>query len=284
MKKVVIVGSNGLLGSSLLKVLADKYEVTTITRKSEHSDYQVDMTSLNLSQSVLSDISPDFIINLAALTNVDTCECDINLAYLVNTKIAENIACFSKKHNTFIIHISTDHLYNQNNATEQDVEICNSYAMTKYCAERSYNPNNSIVLRTNFFGKSHSESSLGLCNTIYKQAQEGIELKLFNDVYFSPLSIITLCDVINVCLRERIPGVFNVGSKNGMSKEQFLRYFLIKAGVENLKYKSISVDDVCLKTPRPKDMRMNVSLFERTYKYNLPKLMIEIENVANEFK
>jgi dTDP-4-dehydrorhamnose reductase len=69
-----------------------------------------------------------------------------------------------------------------------------------------------------------------------------------------------------------------------MSKEKFLKLFLIESGIDDFKYKSISVDDLALRTARPKDMRMNVSLFERVFDYKLPNLSNEIMSVANEFK
>ncbi len=284
MKRVLLIGSNGLLGSSLFKYLAPDYDVVTVTRKSDSSDFQVDMASKKKSDLLLSNIKPDFIINLAALTNVQLCEDNISLAYQVNTKIAENIAKYCESNCTVVIHISTDHFYNRENSSEDDVDICNNYAMTKYCAEKSFKNENAVILRTNFFGKSLSSSSEGLCNNIYNQVKKGTSLKFFNDVYFSPVSILTLCEVISLCLRKKIPGVYNVGSNDGMSKEDFLFNFLTKSGVKNFDYKSISIDNVNLSTPRPKDMRMNVSLFERTYNYKLPTLINEIEKVANEFK
>lgn len=109
-------------------------------------------------------------------------------------------------------------------------------------------------------------------------------MKLFNDVYFSPLSINTLCDVIHICLEKRTPGIFNVGAKQGMSKQEFLIKFLHKCGFDDFSFESISVDSMNFKVRRPKDMRMNVSHFEKTFNYKLPLLLEEIESVANEFK
>jgi dTDP-4-dehydrorhamnose reductase len=284
-KKVLLIGSNGLLGTSLANVLRPYYELVTVTRTSLNSDYNLDMTSKIISDQLLAKIKPDLIVNLAALTNVDICETNVNLAYRVNTKIAENIAAYSNGlTDVFVVHISTDHLYDRKDSAEDDVVICNNYAMTKYCAEKSFKSDNAVILRTNFFGKSLSVYSEGLCNSIYNQAIKGQELKLFKDVFFSPLSITTLCDVILTCLQQKISGIYNVGSKEGMSKEEFLKTFLILSGVDDLKYKSISVEELTLKTPRPKDMRMNVSLFEKVYGYHLPSLTNEIESVANEFK
>jgi dTDP-4-dehydrorhamnose reductase len=285
MKKVLIIGSSGLLGTSLVKLLAPLFKLITVTRTSPDSDYNIDMTSTSKSVYLLSEIKPDFIVNLAALTNVDACEDDINLAYNVNTKIAENIAKYSNdREAVFVVHISTDHIYDGENSSEDDIVIYNSYAMTKYCAEKSFKSDNSVILRTNFFGKSLSQKSEGLCDSIYSLAASGQELNLFNDVYFSPLSINTLCDVILFCLKKQLLGVFNVGSNEGMSKEDFLKTFLELSGVNNVKYKSISVNDIDFKTHRPKDMRMDVSRFEKAFNYKLPKLINEIESVANEFK
>jgi len=283
-EKVLLIGSNGLLGASLVTFLGRCYDLVTVTRTSSNSDYNVDMTSLEQSRFLLEEVNPHFIINLAALTNMDICEHDINLAYRVNTAIAENIADYSNKYDVFVVHISTDHLYDAENSCESDIIIKNNYAMTKYCAEKSFKSKNSVILRTNFFGRSFSKSSDGLCNSIYQAAISGQELKLFNDVFFSPLSINTLCDVILNCLQKKVPGIFNVGSRDGMSKGDFLKSFLQLSGIINFKYKFISVDDIGLKTSRPKDMRMNVSLFEEKFNFHLPKLINEIESVANEFK
>ncbi|MDD8058641.1 sugar nucleotide-binding protein [Shewanella metallivivens] len=285
MKTILLIGSNGLLGSSLSIKLKNNFNLITVTRKSRDSSYQTDMSSKVDSHDIFNTTNPDIIINLAALTDVDLCEKNISLAYRTNTKIVENIADYAiKKPKTFVIQISTDHLYNFNMSAEEDIRIINNYAMTKYCAEKCLNNVNSIILRTNFFGKSLSSSAQGLCNTMYQKAAKGEELHLFNDVYFSPISIDRLCDIILICIKKKIPGIYNIGSNNGMSKELFILYFLKSCGLPNIKYKSISVDDFKLSTDRPKDMRMNVSLFEKTYGLKLPTLKYEIESVANDFK
>ena len=199
--------------------------------------------------------------------------------------IAENIAQYTKlTPNTFVIHISTDHLYDKPLSSEQDIIIRNNYAMTKYCAEKSYQKINSIILRTNFFGKSMSENTEGLCSTMYKKASSGETLTLFNDVFFSPISINTLCGIILMCINEMKVGVFNVGSNHGMSKAEFLIQFLQLSGFSNVDYKLISMSEMKFDTNRPKNMTMNVSLFENTYNMSLPTLINEIESVANEFK
>ena len=285
MKRVLIVGSSGLLGSSLTSYLVKQYDVKTVTSSSSESDFKADMSSQQLCMNLLNELAPDFIINLAAYTNVDGCESNIEKAYKVNTKIAENIAEYCLENaNLFVVHLSTDHFYDECQSDEKMVRIYNSYAMTKYSAELSCIPEKTTILRTNFFGRSASLISSGLCDSIYELAHSGKEVNLFNDVYFSPVSINTLCNIIGLSLKKKYPGVYNVGSKEGMSKQNFLLEFLDRAGVEDVKYNSVCVDSMNFLVKRPKDMRMDVTLFEEKFEYILPSLIDEIESVANEYK
>lgn len=291
MKKVVILGASGLLGSALTRYLNNQniYQVITISYHSPGTDFQADMSCTSRAVELLSQVSPDIIINLAAITNLDLCERERNLAYLVNCKIVENVSLYNnllkKRDRPFIVQISTDHFYEGGTESkESDVVILNNYAMTKYCGEKSLNCHESVVLRTNFLGKSLVASSMSLTDQIYARYQSGEEVCLFNDVFISALSIDTLCEVISLCLVEQIPGIYNVGSKQGLSKEVAIVTFFEYLGCKNFKYKSVSIDSLNLPTRRPKDMRMDVSAFEQAYQYSLPNFKNEIRKIANEYK
>jgi dTDP-4-dehydrorhamnose reductase len=285
MKSLLLIGANGLLGTSLQKTLSKQFDVKTLTRKSNTSMYQVDMSSSHDCTGLLKRVQPDIIVNLAALTDVELCERNIELAYRVNTKITENIGEYTRDNkDVFLIHISTDQVYDANNSYENDIVIRNVYALTKYCGEKGLPAANSMILRTNFFGKSRSIKSEGLCDFMHKLARQGDEITLYNNVYFSPVSIDTLCNIICLCATRQIPGVFNIGSNSGMSKGDFLMYFLKASGLKNFKYKYVPVESGKNKTQRPKDMRMNVKRFETTFDYKLPELISEIESVSDEFK
>ncbi len=291
MKNVLIVGASGLLGSSLTQYLKEKreYHIFTLSCHSAGTDFQLDMSCTQSSLALLNQISPDYIINLAAITDVELCERDIHLAYRVNCKIAENLALYNCQRKeidrAFIVQVSTDHFYDAGTESkEKDVIIINNYAMTKYCAEKSLNCNESVILRTSFIGRSSSASSMSLTDYMFARYHSGDEICLFNDVFISALSIETLCEIIALCLARKIPGIFNVGSKHGLSKEAVIVSFFECLGYENFKYKSISIDNSQLLTRRPKDMRMDVTAFEKSYQYTLPSLKNEIRKIANEYK
>ena len=151
-KKLLILGENGLLGSSLKPYLiSKKYHILEYYNGSQ----RVDLTDQNNVNSLLSKLRPDIIINLIALTNVEECEKNPYNAYLLNAKVVENISNWVRYINfnkAILIHLSTDHLYdNEGPNLETNVKLSNYYAYSKYIGEKAALTIPSIILRTNFF-------------------------------------------------------------------------------------------------------------------------------------
>ncbi|KGY11301.1 hypothetical protein NM22_15665 [Vibrio tubiashii] len=281
MNKVLVIGSSGLLGSSLCQFMINNgYNVVTVTRTSPDSDYRIQADIAEELNEVLSKEKPNYIVNLAALTDVNRCEFEPEVAFSVNAAIPENIASSDYK-NAHVIHISTDHIYNTSHANENDVTVLNTYAQTKLEGEQCCDLSRTTILRTNFFGKSKSNRSVSLCDSVYEMAKSGKKLTLFKDVFFSPLSIDSLVEYILLVIRKPIPGVYNLGSKDGMSKGDFIHHFLTEANIE-FEYEFIDMPE--LEVVRPHDMRMCIEKFEQTFSVDMPKLVEEIRKVANEYK
>lgn len=281
MNKVLIIGSSGLLGSSLSNFLINNgYEVVTVSRTSPNSNYRIRADIAEQLDKVLNSEKPSFIVNLAALTDVGLCEVKSELAFSVNAGIPDNIARSNYK-DAHVIQISTDHIYNTEHASENDVAVLNKYAQTKLEGEQRCDLSRTTILRTNFFGKSKSARSVSLCDSVYELAISGKKLTLFKDVFFSPLSIGSLIEYILLVIRNPKTGIYNLGSQNGMSKGAFIYKFLTEAKVE---FEYEFVDMPTLEVRRPHDMRMCIDKFEKTFSVKMPKLEEEIRKVANEYK
>ncbi|MDC0277141.1 sugar nucleotide-binding protein, partial [bacterium] len=96
--KIAILGASGLLGCSLIPSLrAAGYEVFCFSRKKiNRLDIAVDYTDVISMENCLNKINPSFVINLAALTDVDECEINPNNAYLANVKVVESLCNWIK--------------------------------------------------------------------------------------------------------------------------------------------------------------------------------------------
>jgi len=277
-KKVLICGGTGLLGAIAGNVLSEQFSVR-IHGKSKKADCQANLISYADTEALLNKEMPDVILNLVALTNVDTCEEDLQLAYNLNVEIPKNLALWCKKNKSLLIQISTDHIYNSADSSEENVRLVNNYALTKLAGEAPVLMADGIVLRTNFFGKSKTEGRVSFSDWVVKSLKAREPVNFFKDVFFNPLSMKTLSELIAVVINSPHPGVYNLGSREGLSKEGFARTLGVLAGLQHHFAKSVSFADLDLKAARPLDMRMNVEKFELTFKVTLPTLKSEIEGI-----
>lgn len=285
--KILLLGSAGLLGSTLNPFLSScGYEVKTHTR-SEGAQYQADISDPKEANKLLGKIQADVIINLVGLTDVDFCEAQPNQAYLANVRTAENIANWIKQEKTpcHLVHISTDQVYDGTGPhTEEAVTLTNCYAFSKYAGELAVASVPSTILRTNFFGRSHCANRVGLTDWIFRSLSNHDTIQVFDDVLFSPLAMPTLSEMIELSIRNKPVGVFNLGSQDGMSKADFAFALAEELDLSARDMKRTTTDQVTfLKTYRPKDMRMNTTKFENTLGIKLPQLRDEIKRVAKEY-
>ena len=287
MARVLVTGATGLLGSRLVPFLKDHGHEVIAAGHTISSFLNFDLINFEQTSKALDQVTPDIIINLTALTNVDRCERNPNLAYLLNVKTVENISKWITSTSKFchLIQISTDQVYDGLGPhLENNITIRNHYAMSKLAAEYAAINVNATVLRTNFVGRSHRKGRDSLSDWLYYSLLDKRTVNVFDDVLFSPLSISSLCEYLNICLLEKPLGVFNLGSADGMSKADFA--FAFSSGL-GLNFSNLVRTDSTLASqfnaPRPTDMRMNSKLFESHMSVNLPSLSGEISHIVNEY-
>lgn len=285
--KIALLGASGLLGKNLLPSLGlAGHDIRTLGRSIE-SDYLCDLGEFDAISEVLDEINPDMIINLIALTDVDYCENNPKEAFLTNVKITENIVNWIEQgiKNCHLILVSTDQVYDGYGPhSETKVCLSNYYAFSKYAAELAACRIKSTILRTNFFGKSNCDGRSSFSDWIYDNAICKRNISVFNDVYFSPLSLKTLSKMIILVVSNKSVGIFNLGSRNGLSKFEFTYSFLNLLELYNDNIMEVSIDDVSfIKTYRPKDMRLNVTKFEGQFDVKLPYLKDEIQMVIGDY-
>ncbi|WP_161990585.1 dTDP-4-dehydrorhamnose reductase family protein [Candidatus Methylobacter oryzae] len=284
---ILVTGATGLLGCTLVPELEARGYI--VTRHGFHSTAQVqaDLCSYAETAVMLEQCRPDCIINLVGLTNVDTCELDPHSAYLLNVVTVQNLCCWIKRETSdcHLIQISTDQLYDTLGPhRETEVTIRNSYAFSKIAAEIAAASVNSSILRTNFFGRSRCTKRVSFSDWIYQSLHQQLPLQVFEDVLFSPLSSSTLCNMIELVVQQRPLGIFNLGSRDGLSKADFAYALAEELGLPRQTMRRIRLSDMTtLKAHRPKDMRMDSSQFEQHFGLQLPKLIDEIISIRSQY-
>ena len=290
MKKILLIGATGMLGSTLgLFLKKCGYPVITHGRNSD-ADFSSDLTNLSETQSLIRMTNPDVVVNLIGLPDVDECEKNIKKAYLINTKTVENISdvIHTQEQHMYLIHVSTDHIYDGEGLhSEQDnVTITNNYALTKYLGELAALRISSAVLRTNFIGRNLQVGGReSLSDWVFRSCVNKDSISVFDDVFFNPLSIASLSEMIRLVINKQPLGVFNLGSHNGMSKADFAFKFAKELDLPTSMMKRINSTEVkFLKVYRPKNMIMDISKFERVLGVSLPELDDEIVKATKDYE
>jgi len=286
MTRILVTGANGLLGKSLIKYLFKKKHEIFLHSRGTNCDVSADLTDFGQVKKALDKVNPVTIINLVALTSVDECESNPNKAYQVNVHSVENLARWIREnnHDCHLIHISTDQVYDGPGPhSEQDITLTNYYAFSKYASEAVVSSVSGTVLRTNFFGPSNCPGRVSLSDWIINSLKNEKLINVFDDIYFSPLAINSLIKIVEKIVRNPRSGIFNLGSKEGLSKADFA-FSLAEIMELPEKYMAIgSSEDAPLSAYRPKDMRMISSKFEETFDIVLPTLNQEINSMKSAY-
>lgn len=195
MKKILITGSQGQLGNSIKK-LAPQYADFDFV----YTDVsELDITNAEAIDTFFEEGQFTHIINCAAYTAVDKAEEDFDMAKKINALGPKLLAQASVKHHVFMVHISTDYVYD-GKAHEPYIEakICappSAYGKSKLLGEEwvRQHGNQALVIRTSWL---YSEFGHNFLKTMLKYGREREELKVVFDQIGTPTYATDLADAI----------------------------------------------------------------------------------------
>lgn len=287
MEKVLILGSSGLLGRSLFeKLKSDNIKLF----HNGLNKRKINLCNKTLLRKLIYSIEPSLIINTSGATNIENCEKNKKLSNKINYELIKEIFELKKikKLKFNLIHISTDQMYNlkkgRKSHENSKLFLMNTYCKQKRMAEKICLKNKALVFRTNFFGKSINNKK-SFSDWIYYSFKSKKKFFLFDDVYFNPIRINTLIKLISSIIKTKkfkVNGIYNLGSKDPIYKNDFAILFASKTSVIHDNYTNINVNKF-LKVKRSTNMFMDVNKFERKFKLRLPNIKAEIINEAKNY-
>ncbi|NLE62250.1 MAG: dTDP-4-dehydrorhamnose reductase [Bacteroidales bacterium] len=196
---IAVLGANGQLGNEL-QVLAKSYP--------DDSFYFTDIDEVNITQkesfeNYIRKIQPDILINAAAFTAVDKAESDAEKAMQVNAKAVEIIASFSDTYHYFLIHVSTDYVFDGTHYKpyhELDVpHPVSIYGKTKLAGEQAIKGllSRAIIIRTSWLYSSFGNNFV---KTMLKLSKERSQLSVVFDQIGTPTYAADLADaILKIC-------------------------------------------------------------------------------------
>lgn len=270
-EKILIIGL-GFLGNTIFQK-STKFNMKSFgTHKSD-----LNISNMELIEKEIDEVKPDYIINCAALTNLDQIESDPTDAYAVNAHGAKNLAIISLKKKIKLIHISTDSVFDGKRGSYKEEDLpnpINEYAKSKKMGEdwvREISDKH-VIVRTNFYG-NNSDGKF-LFNWVVKNLQQKNPITGFHDVIFNPLEIENLSEMIIELCHSDFFGTIHLSSDNPMSKYEFATTIARKLNYDTSLVRKGSIKEVKFIAQRP----LNTSLSNALAKKTLKTLPLSLED------
>ncbi len=209
--KILITGSDGMLGTDIIPIFRKSFHIVTPSRA------ELDVTEREKVHRVIGTGDFDYVVHLAALTDLDWCEDNPNMAMKVNAEGTKNIAEMCDKTDTRLIYISTSGVFSGRQDkpyTEDDIpKPANVYGKSKYMGEQyvqqilSYDK--FLILRVGWlFGGGENDKKF--VGKMFKLLKNKNEVFAVNDILGSPNYSVDIGNTIVDMINMGIYGIFHI--------------------------------------------------------------------------
>ena len=233
MKTVLITGSNGLLGQKLVaqlhtasnyKLIATSKGANRISNVTGFIYEELDITNSTEVSNICEKYRPDVLINTAAMTNVDACEDDKEGCWKMNVNAVEYLLAACEKHNTHLIHLSTDFVFDGEDGPYSEVDIpkpLSYYGESKYASEmlleNSSYTNWAIARTIIVYGVVEKMSRSNIVLWAKGALEKGDLINVVDDQFRSPTLAVDLAKGCILIADQQAKGVYHLSGKDTMS-------------------------------------------------------------------
>ncbi len=250
MTRYFITGCRGQVGSELRACFAARGnrndDVIAVDKD------QVDLADRDAILGAVCEIEPDVVFHLGALTAVDRCETEADLAYRVNAMATRHLADAARRVGAHLLYVSTDYVFDGTKPTpyhEWDTPNPQSaYGRSKLGGEQACGPDATIV-RTSWVCGYHGGN---MVKTVLRLAQEPGALRFVADQIGHPTFADDLAATILRLGVERRPGTFHVTNDGAVSWFQFVQEIMRAAGEDPNRVLPVESAELAARYPAPR--------------------------------
>jgi dTDP-4-dehydrorhamnose reductase len=237
LEKILITGANGLLGQKLVHHIVEtgKYDLIATgrgecrftTNKGKYTYLSLDITDKKAVSSVFNELKPSIVIHTAAMTNVDQCELEKLGCWQQNVIATENIVEASSLMNAFLVHLSTDFIFDGSHGplTEEEKPAPLSfYGYSKLVAEEivtnAQNLKWAIARTVLVYGIAEGMSRSNIILWVKKSLEEAKQIKVVDDQFRTPTLAEDLAIGCYLIADQKAEGIFNISGKDFLNPLQ----------------------------------------------------------------
>lgn len=284
--RILVTGHTGFIGRQLLQHPAfANTGIATLART--NADYNLDLADKAALLNALEEAAPTVIINLAAMTKISDCEASPDTAMQINAAAVSNMAEWASLHDCYLVHLSTDHLFDRGGwalkTEESDTSPPNQYGNSKRAGELAALTNAAaMVVRTHVMGLSGDATQPGFTENMFAAIDGRQPMPLFMDSFATPIHITDFCDRLVALIGKRIAGLVHLGGKEPVSRFGIAAALAQKTGFDARNLVPGSVADIDL--PLAQDTGLDSGYAAWLLESDSPDLARLLDLLADDFR
>ena len=267
MKKIIVTGSNGLLGQKVTDLSIQDSEIELIATsvgpnrhnlKDGYRYEELDVLDLDRLNELVARYQPDSIIHTAAMTNVDACEAERAKCYALNVQSVKNLVDVCQRRDIQLIHLSTDFIFDGEDGPyteEAEPNPLSYYGETKLESELILKNSSChwAILRTIIvYGIVNDMSRSNIVLWAKGALEKGEPINVVNDQWRMPTLAEDLAACCLLAVKKNASGVFNVSGKDLMSILEIVERVADHYRLNKSLIKAISAESLNQAAKRPK--------------------------------
>jgi len=267
MKKIIVTGSNGLLGQKVTDLSIQDSEIELIATsvgpnrhnlKDGYRYEELDVLDLDRLNELVARYQPDSIIHTAAMTNVDACEAERTKCYALNVQSVKNLVDVCQRRDIQLIHLSTDFIFDGEDGPyteEAEPNPLSYYGETKLESELILKNSSChwAILRTIIvYGIVNDMSRSNIVLWAKGALEKGEPINVVNDQWRMPTLAEDLAACCLLAVKKNASGVFNVSGKDLMSILEIVERVADHYRLNKSLIKAISAESLNQAAKRPK--------------------------------
>ena len=293
MARILVTGASGLLGINLAQEMISEHEIVGVDRgklvNAPFKVLKVDLLDSGAVDYIIDSAQPEWLINCAALADLDACEANPELARRLNIDLPAQMARACKARDISFVHISTDAVFDgRKDGFYNEEDLTNPlgvYSKTKLDGERAVlsEDENAIVVRVNFYGWSLG-GRRSLAEFFFNNLIDNKTVSGFTDVIFCPILANDTARVLVKMLKKKLSGLYHLVGPQAMSKYQFGLEIARRFNLDESNISPKSILSSTLVAPRAHNLRLSTHKLSTDLGESLPEFSTGLEEFYTQYQ
>ena len=266
--RTLVTGASGLLGSEIVRQLSQTGNKDVFAAYSEHPPTVGRPIHLNLTNAseitgVIGKIRPELIVHCAAVTNVDRCEDEPEIANLINGEATGKIGVAAEKIDSYVVYVSTDYVFDGHDGLYRELDIprpVNHYGESKLLGERMLQESGvtCCIARTSVLYGWGGERRENFATWVLNTLQSGKPLKAPKGFFASPTLNHNMASMLLETASRRLKGIIHLAGCTRIDRYHFSLQLAAAFGLDPAAIELAEANSIGWRARRPVDSSLSV--------------------------